>query len=172
MTDPCEFSDYFKTCLRFDLIEKLFEPDKRRLAKTLAELVLQNKHLTGTLVDGFRYNGMWFFSCNAGKLGKLSIVADTLEVEVDRYLQDKKLVDQDQDLIKQVLVRLLFDCKTEEHCRNALPECLIPLVAPRLNAYPRNDEPGYTLRDDQRSYRQFLKALPKMEMYSALGLFY
>jgi hypothetical protein len=154
-----------------EIVEKLFDPDERRLGKIITELNANNKRISGTTVDGFRYMGFHVIAPDAKMLGRLPVVDKSLEDQVEKYLIDKRTIDKDRQIIRQALVTLLTGCKTDQHFRDALPDCIISLV-PGLKNLRRYDEPGWTLKHDQRLYRQFQQVLPKMEMYSAVGLFY
>jgi hypothetical protein len=158
------------------LLEKLFEAEKRRLANVINELNTSNKRLKNIKVDGFLYGGTFYLPSGvsivvAGVTQAKAMLHPALSREMDVWVQDQKNIHSDQDLIRQMLFRLLKPCRSDRENRNALPECLVCLVSD-LAKHPRSDSAGYTLRGDERASRQFDKLLSKMEVYSAARLLY
>lgn len=158
------------------LVKKLFEAERRRLASIITALNSRNKTLKGMTTDGFLFGGTYFLPSNVSKVvvgagqAKPSLHF-SLVPEMNAWVHDAKFVNDDQDLIRQMLFRLLKSCRNLGEVRNALPECLVGL-SDVLKQYPRADEEGFTLRGDERAERQFKKLLPKMEIYSAARLMY
>lgn len=157
------------------LMEQLFAPETRRLAIVINKLSGHNKILKRAAADGFLYGGILYMPTGsvvtAGPNQAKTSLDLSLNSEMDTWIQDQKAIRCDQDLVKQMLFRLLKPCKSVREIRNTLPECLISLV-PELNAEPRTDPAGYTLEGDERAKRQFDKLLPKIEMYSVTRFLY
>jgi len=81
-------------------------------------------------------------------------------------------VDLEKQLIKQSLSHLLIPCRSEQDIRDALPDCLSALMPRSIQALPRTNEEAWTIRNDERALRQYRKALPRIEFYSAARLIY
>lgn len=159
-----------------DLLTKLFEAEKRRLKAVINELNSQNKRLKNLAVDGFLYGGQLYMPSGvstvvAGPGQCKATLAFKLNDQMETWLRDHKTIRDDHDLIKQMLFRLLKPCISERAIRDALPECLVTLDR-RFSTYCRSDPPGWPFENDPRAMRQFLKLVPKMEVYSAARLLY
>lgn len=158
------------------IMNELAGAEERRLNNLLAELNTQNKKLKGATFDGFLYRGAFYFPKDRsvvmpGYTQSKTMLDSSLETQMDRYISDKSAVVGELSIIRQMLHRLLAPCRYVEEGRSALPECFIALV-PGWSEYSRTDEPAFTLRDNPRAYQQYKKLEPKMELYSAVRLFY
>ena len=159
------------------VMQKLFEPEKRRLNGVIIDLNRSNKELKALKVDGFLYGGKLYMPSGVSTVALAANQAkSTLDVslwnEMDRWVKDRKSIEDDVAMVRQMLFKLLKPCKTKREVRNALPECLVNLIQGLAANHPRHDTAGYTLEGDERSMRQFVKFLPKMELYSVMGLLY
>lgn len=90
---------------------------------------------------------------------------------MEKWLKDRETVLTDRSLIRQILFLLIKTRYDKQEIRDALPECLVPLV-PGCSLLPRTREPGWTLQHKPMALRQFHDLTPKMEVYSAARLFY
>lgn len=159
-----------------ELISKLFEPERRRLNLVIRDLNVSNKRLKALKTDGFLYGGKFYMALNVSatipSAGQAKPTLDfSLNGEMEQHLKDCKIIADDSAMIKQILWKLLKPCNREADIRNALPECLVPII-PSLKAHPRYTFAGYTIFEDVRAWRQFQKYLPKMELYSITRLLY
>lgn len=157
------------------LIEKLFEPEKRRLAATINDLNASNKRLKKLQFDGFLYGGKVYRPSGVSTVvmsaGQANAGLDfSLNHVMESWLRDQKIILDDQAFIKQMLFRLLKPCQSGHQVRNALPECLVGLAG--LGDSTRTDPMGFTLEGDERALRQFAKLLEKMELYAVTRLLY
>jgi hypothetical protein len=164
------------TELTASLVEQLFTPEQRRLNKELQRINTTNKKLKGVSVDGFIHSGIFFLPKEisvtlAGAGQKKSVLHDQLRGEMDQWLRDWNIIRSDTVQVRQTLYQLLKPCRTYIEARNTLPECLASLV-PGYASHPRADPVGYTLEGNERATRQFLKCLPKIEIYSAARFIY
>lgn len=155
------------------LLSELFVAEKRRLDKTVADLIRENNELSGVQAAGFLYYGEYytaqgFQTTIAG--GKITL-HDNLTDKIKWHLKDAKIVADDERLIGQIIFKLIDPCETLQDMRDSLPDCLASMI-PALANLPRHNEQGWSLRQDVRASRQFEKLLPKIEMYSAARLLY
>lgn len=95
----------------------------------------------------------------------------SLNEEMECWLKDTKIINEDRDQIRQMLFLMLRTISTERELRNVLPECLVSMID-GLNKHPRMDPDGYTLRGSLRGMAQYQKLLPKIEIYSVSRLLY
>jgi hypothetical protein len=157
------------------LTAKLFEAEERRLASAIVSLNQRNKRLFDRKVDGFLHSGIFYLPKDASLLGGPGQTKTPLHLslhgEMETFLKDRKAVGDEHKLISQVLFTVLVPCRSAQHIRNALPECLVGYL-PNIAVLSRTDEAAYTIQDKPRALRQYEKALPKMEVYSATQYLY
>ncbi len=160
----------------WDLMDKLFEADKHRLERTVTKLCERNKQLKKDGFDGFMFSGRRYYP----HTGHIIVIDRTqamptldlsLHPEMMAHLRDQKAYDDERTVISQMLFQLLKPCKTNQDLRDALPECLVGFV-PTLKGIRRQEEPAYTLRENDRAKRQYEKLLPKIEACSVGNLIY
>jgi len=159
-----------------ELATKLFEPEVRRLLAMITTLNADNKKLKDLKVDGFLYGGQFYMPSGVSTVvlaaGQAKATLHfSLNSAMERWLKDRKTIQDDRDLIKQMLFLILKPCESEQDIRDALPECLVSLD-PTLSQYERSNDHAYTISHDVRAMRQFEKFLPKMMLYSATRLLY
>ncbi|MFP3645208.1 hypothetical protein [Paraburkholderia sp. SIMBA_054] len=155
---------------------KLFEPEERRLKAGIDRLVEQNEEiLKDNMTRGFMFAGETYQHSESRMLYKsYPMLAWSLNEEMERWLKDRKAVNLDKDQIGQMLFRLLSHVMLGpdqlQETRDALPECLVPLV-PVFQGMSRKFNTQFFLRSD-RDFRQYAKILPKIEMYAMTRLIY
>ncbi len=156
-----------------ELLSRLFEAEKRRLDKSVADLIRKNNELTGVQAAGFLYYGEYYTAQGfqtSGPGGKVTI-HDSLVNEIEWHIKDAKQIADDERLIGQIIFKLVDPCDTLQDIRDSLPECIASMI-PALAKLPRYNDAGWSLRQDTRSTKQFEKMLPKIEKYSAARLLY
>ncbi|WP_290870386.1 hypothetical protein [Aquabacterium sp.] len=171
-TLPRKGSSYFKLIQAF--IADLFVAEKRRLDKSIADLIRANNEIKGTQAAGFLYYGEYYtaegFAVVAGRTAKENL-HDSLNSKMEWHIKSAETVATDERLISQIIFRLLDPCQTLQEMRDTLPDCLVE-VFPALKKLDRHNDVGITLRGDTRGSRQFDKLLPKIEFYAAARLIY
>jgi hypothetical protein len=90
---------------------------------------------------------------------------------MDLLVADQAIVDDNRAYVQQSLVNLFDPCESLQDMRDTLPECLVGCV-PRLQQISREKEPAFTIKDNPRAMRQYLKVLPLMESYAAARLIF
>lgn len=80
-------------------------------------------------------------------------------------------VDRDTHIIQQNLRKVLNNCQTIQHVRDALPECLVNMHA-EFSHRPRIDQEAWTLQNDPIALAEWDKACEKILAYSVSGLIY
>lgn len=154
------------------VIDKLFEPEMRRLDGIIADLDAANREIRKLRVMGFMHNGQAYLPKAAKVRPKqFPALAFTLTNRAAAWITDQNAVFEDKQFIKQVLWLATKDCETLEDVRDALPESIVELV-PELANKPRTKEDGYTLKDDDRLYGQYLKIRDKIDVYWACRMVY
>jgi hypothetical protein len=155
---------------------QLMEAEARRLNKMISDINKENKHLRGTQIDGFTYNGDYFQPKQESLM--LGAVYDPktplhhgLYSRMDAYLKDRKQVTADMIQIDQVMYLLLKGLTTDQERRDALPECVVACVKDFERLQRTRDE-AYTLANSPLHRSQYERILPKMELYSMTRLLY
>ena len=158
------------------LTTRLFVAEDRRLAAILSKLNQRNKPLNDTKLDGFLHAGQFYMPKDAsfisGQLAYRTPLHLSLHGDMECFLADRKCVEDEKKLISQVLFTLLVNCVSPQEVRDTLPECLIAHLSNDIAHLERTDEPSYTIKYNPRALRQYAKALPKIEFYSATPLLY
>ena len=155
------------------LLSELFVAEKRRLDKTVADLIRQNNEVLGVQAAGFLYYGEYYTAqgFQTTQAANKVILDESLTEKIEWHIKDAKTVADDERLIGQIIFKLADPCETLQDMRDSLPDCLATMI-PALANLPRHNEQGWSLRQDIRASRQFENILPKIEMYSAARLLY
>lgn len=161
------------------IIATIFAPEDRRLAGWIDRMCKANKEayrpelgpIAGQL-QGFIFNGVFYRPSDVtGPISGRKALHMSLWGEMETLEKDKKFVDTDKQFVQQTLYSLLDPCQTEQDIRDALPECLINTL-PTTSRLPRTREPAFTIEGNDRAMRQYLKILPKIEVYAAARMIY
>lgn len=154
------------------VLDTLFEPEMRRLDGIITDLDAANREIRKLDVMGFMHNGQAYLPKAARVRPKqFPSLAFTLTNRAAEWITDQNAVLEDKQFIKQVLWLATKDCQTMGEVRDALPESIIELV-PSMSNMRRNNEDGYTLKDDARLYGQYLKIRDKIDVYWACRMVY
>lgn len=156
-----------------DAICTIFEPEKRRMQSIIDNLVKQNQEILGVTDQGFLYQGDVYYKSKATMHSRLPALAWSLCDQMETFIREKRLFSQEFALIKQTVTRLLYLAKDgdAQMQRDLLPDCLASLV-PGLRVLTRQKHVEEMIINDERLLRQYLKALPLMEVYSVSRLLY
>lgn len=169
---PHKNSSYFKLIQL--LLSELFVGEKRRLAKSVTDLINANNELKGEQAAGFLYMGEYYTAEGFRVMGagtKKLTLHDSLTQKADWHIRSAQKVADEERLIGQIIFKLLMPCQTLQEMRDTLPDFLAEII-PALKKLPRHNDVGFSLRDDTRGSRQFEKLLPRMEFYAAARLIY
>lgn len=155
------------------LMDTMFAPEARRLAARLDDIVNQQEEVKpsgGKLC--FRYGGAVYRHSRAAVLPNAPSLEWSLNGLMDQYLADVSRTGEDRGLISQTLFKCVHGWKDVQDFRNRLPESVVPLLSDGVQQLQRtvSFEEATCLKD--RDQRQFLKILPKIEMYSTVRLIY
>jgi hypothetical protein len=150
----------------------IFGAELRRLRRVEVELVSQNKKLSG-LSDGFFYKEVLYSDLDPSirSRGTKGNLHPSLIPQAEAHYQDEKTIAFDRIRVKQALALLLRDCRSLQDVRDALPKSLRDGYFP-IQALERTREEGFTVKDNPRAYRQYLKLRDKIEFYNASKLLY
>lgn len=154
------------------VLDILFEPEVRRLASIVDELDAANREIRGHTVMGFLHNGQAFLPKAATIRPKqFPALAFTLTNRAAVWDKDRRQVEEDKQIIKQVLWLVTKDCTTMGDVRDALPESIVELV-PSMRSMQRANEDGYPIKGDSKLYAQYLKVREKIDVYWACRMIY
>lgn len=155
------------------VVSYLFEAEFRRLQKWTEKLCEKQTLARGDPMSlGFLYGGEfhrpeWL----PGGRWPRQALHETLRSEMEAFLRDRAIIRDHQQLISQTLFAMVRNCGTQQELRDALPDCLISII-PELSRIERVETVEFKISGNDRAYRQYLKALPLMENYSATRLIF
>lgn len=153
------------------IIQTLFSAEERRLTKAIDEMCRSNTEAYKEQLDGFHYQGRFFRPEGLKGHLKRKVLHLSLHPQMDLHLRDEASIQADQQAIRQTLFQLLDPCKSDQDVRDTLPNCLTDTLG-KVAQLQRMAEPAFTIADNPRAMKQYLKVLPKLEMYSAARLLY
>jgi len=172
---PRKGSSYYQLIKQF--LEDLFVAEKRRLDKSLADLIRANNEVRVVQSSSFMYEGEVYTStaftvvAGAGGAGTRPILHETLEAKMEWHLKSAKRVSEEEQLIGQIIFKLLSPCEELQTMRDTLPDCLAEMI-PALRSLPRQGEVGCSISNDTRATKQFNDMLERIEFYAAARLIY
>jgi hypothetical protein len=155
------------------IIEELFKAENRRLQKWLNDIVTANFRESNLAQPvGFIYGGAYFRPDwqGQGQFPKRALHS-SLWGQMDNWIKDRSIILDDKQMISQILFGLIEKCSSDSEIRNALPECLVNCI-PQYRSMTRSREEAWTIKLDDRRYRQYRKILPKIELYAVTMLIY
>lgn len=157
------------------ITKALFAAEERRLNSIVSDLNRKNCEALNKRLCGFRHQGMRFVPWDLARsaVGQpLPALAPELAPQAESLIRDTKQITEDRTMIRQLFVRLLDACNTVQEIRDALPDCVAPLIFD-LDKTPRsNPDPLWSIRHDERAVRQYTKLISRIEMYAVTRMLY
>lgn len=156
------------------LVNRLFEPEDRRLDLVITELDRQNREMKGHERQGFILGGQVFIPRKSPYIrDKVSYpsLAWPLTEQANAFLRDANSIRDDKQMISQIMGLAIMPCSTVNDIRNALPESIV-ILSSDLLALPRTNVEGYTLLGNERSMEHFRVMSAKVDFYAALQMVY
>ena len=172
---PRKGSSYYQLIRQF--LEDLFVAEKRRLDKSIGDLIAANNEVRGVQASSFMHEGEVYTSTNftvapgAGGAGQRPILHDSLVKKMEFHLRSAKRVAEEKQLIGQIIFKLLSPCEELQTMRDTLPDCLAEMI-PALRTLERQGEVGCSISNDTRATKQFNDLLERIEFYAAARLIY
>ena len=154
------------------VVGDLFRIEIDQLVKKFSNLADENDRIRGGFSQGFLYRGLNYGRYGLGPSIDVVPLSPELIEKAQQLVNTRTQVLTDRVFITQILHKLARPCTDRQELRNALPECLINLCAPEWKDLPRTAEPASRIRDNPREFKQYQKALAKIEMYAALRFLY
>lgn len=155
-----------------EIIARLFKHEKARITKAHKVIIKENVEAGGS-TDGFKYLGVIYTELEGRirTLGNYQPLHFSLHEKLEKLLNEEKVFEEDQLKIKMILSLVLKNCLTLQDMRDALPECLKDIMT-EFASLERTREEAWTLLDNPRSYKQYLKLRDRIQFYSATRLIY
>lgn len=155
------------------IIAHLEKSENKRLQAYIDQLVTQNCQLMNTPVLGFLYEGLPYRHSTAAK-GKMTLRAAHPEIhaKLEDFLASCADTTSNMQFIKQALATLCRPVITQQDLRDALPECLLFVLDEAGQKLERTRPEAWTIQDNPRALKQYLKILPKIQFYTAARLIY
>ena len=172
---PRKGSSYYQLIKQF--LEDLFVAEKRRLDKSIGDLIRANNELRVVQAASFMHEGEVYTSSHfttqpgAGGAGQRPTLHESLVPKMDFHLRSAKRVSEEEQIIGQVIFKLLSPCEDLQTMRDTLPDCLAEMI-PALRTLPRQGEVGCSISNDTRATKQFNDMLERIEFYAAARLIY
>ena len=166
------------------IMHRLFVPEQRRLDKMIEDLTNQNDRIKKRKTYGFMHMGQVFVSevnkemfktLYGGSRNNSAIPTISIELieQVADFMGQQRQMENDQNMIKQVLFKLVAPANTIQEFRDALPECVVQILSGTLRDMPRTvTDPTYLIQDDWRSIRDYKKVISKIEFYAMTSIIY
>lgn len=158
------------------IIAQLFVAEERRIKSDLHDIIVENNKLRGCLSNRIMHEGNSYVS---DKLSPAQVntktgtppTHDDIVPKMEAYVRDVEKLALDKRQIAMVIYRLTDKCESLQELRNALPECMVPMIR-ALAEFQRTAEPGDNLKDDPRIHKQIMEIMPTIKFYSAARLMY
>lgn len=155
-----------------DLLSLLFDKEQENIDKQ--ERALIDQHIAqGGSQDGFRYMGR-IYSHLTGRLrsmGQYDQLKPDLVPKISDLDTEREILKRDRERISQALALVLRGCVNWQDIRDALPNGLHEFMEPCRNMERTRPE-AWTLKDDPRAHRQYMKLRDKIDYYLATRLLY
>lgn len=157
------------------ILNKLFDPEKRRLATMLDNLIRENNMAIGQNALGFLFNGSFYPISTVKNIrgAPRPAIAYELVGKMESLLNDRKIINLDYFLVRQTLTTLLktapSEGATKQDYRNLLPD-FIAMLSDELKPLGRTQQ--YESLHNERVLRQTDKVLEKIHVYAAGALLY
>jgi hypothetical protein len=155
------------------IMSHLFQAEHRRLQKW-TDIICNKQMLArgdnqslGFLYAGEYHRPEWL---PIGKFPKMGL-HHSLWPEMDKFLADRKIIRDDEQLISQTLFAMVRGCSDQQELRDALPECLVSII-PEFTNMKRYCDAKVRIMSNERAHRQYLKVLPLIEAYAVARLIY
>ena len=154
------------------LLKALSDREVASFEKRKRAFVNRNMALGGSS-DGFRYMGLVYTDLEPQmrKMGKYDRLHPSLAPELEAILAEEKTFKFDMERIKQAFALVLRDCRSFQDMRDALPNCMKDLI-PEIARLERTRPEAFTLAENERSYKQYMKLREKIEFYVASRLLF
>ena len=157
-------------------LDRLFEPERRRLNKLVYAITEKQAALQGNPCYGSVYRGERYIPESSlgylKEIKKLRSLSFQLNADAVALYTDTCKIENDQTHIRQLLTILLSRCKTSQECRDSLPDCVASLI-PELKDFPRrNPDPAFMIRDNPNFMLEYERTLPKIQFYSVTHMLY
>ena len=152
-------------------VARLFEPEGRRLQKIVNDLDRQNSEVRHDRAYGFMWLGRMYFAEGAPTRRTSYPSLDfSLRNEGNALVKDRKQVEEDKTMIRQIMYLLIKDCPDLQSIRDSLPDSLVEL-SEELMRLPRLRPAGFSITDE-RQLGQYKKMIDKIDFYAATRMMY
>lgn len=151
----------------------LFKHEFDNLTKREANLISRHFSMGGSS-DGFRYMGLTYTELQgqSRSRGRYDLLKKELVADMDALIEDRQTVENDLQWVRQTLVLVLKGCRSDQDIRDALPNSLKDMLPSHISRLERTRPEAWTLAENERSYKQYMKLREKIEFYTATRLLY
>lgn len=152
------------------VVLEIFRTEEEEQQREIDEVITQNQTLYGSGTDsGFWYRDRWYASRD--RVGtSTQVLHEDLYPKMERLAAHIKRTENDRQIFRQVLGKLIHKCQNLQEIRDELPETIINLDPDMWYQYQRTGPEAQSIRDNPRDLRQYEKVLMKIRGYCALRL--
>lgn len=158
------------------ICNRLFSAEEGFMDKRIQELNEKNSRIKMKPYMGFIHMGVRYvpliYQIRGRMIKDLPSLAFQLLEEARILTSDVEKFEKDKTKIRQVLFKLLHQAKDKQEIRDALPECIIPLMPEFQNMQRKMADPTFMIKSDHRAMRDYEAILPKIEFYSVSRMIY
>ena len=158
------------------LVEKLVEPEKRKLQETIDKLVIENSKLKDRRYLAFTQNGVTYrhstLQSNLPGVEWRPALVFSLSSQFEEFKKVQDELAQEKTVMRQVLTLLYEPTHDLQELRDSTPEYLVQFV-PEFQNVPRFLRDHLTpVKGQNRLIRQFEKIEPLFKLHAASHLLY
>ena len=158
------------------IVEKLVEPEKRKLQEMVDKLVIENSKLKNKRYLAFTQNGITYkhstLHTNLQGVEWRPALVFSLSDQFEEFKKVQDELAQEKAVMRQVLTLLYEPTHNLQELRDSTPEYLVQFV-PEFQDVPRFLRDHLTLvKGQDRLIRQFEKIEPLFKLHAASHLLY
>jgi len=129
------------------IVETLVAKEMAHQEGVLRSLIRENADLGGSY-HGFMFQGKFRTQLpkEQHKRATKKAPEPAMYPAISAYMADMKCVEQETQAVKQGISLLLWPCKTDQDCRDALPEDIVNLI-PTMQMLPRQKPEAWSIGD-------------------------
>ena len=151
-----------------DVTTAIFTWERQFFQKEIEDVVARNIELLGpNTAYGFVFGDKWYASAKMVGRANQSL-HQSLYPTMQRIVDHQRTVENDKQLIRQTLGRLITACSTRAEMRNELPEVVIEVDPMPWQFDQRTRDPAQSIKNNPLAYRQYEKVLAKIHQYAAM----
>lgn len=156
---------------------RLFEHEHNRVRAMIEKMIIRSDvqlaNREGAPFQGFLFDGTHYRAeVRRFKDNKLPCLPIELMREMEEIQSDSIRLFRDRQQIGQALLGMVLKCTMDQDVRDNLPDMLMPMLPHEISRLSRSNEEAFSIKNDERKYRQYMSIRERIEFYTATRLFY